>query len=151
MANIENKFNKIFCTSCHCYKSIEKFGEYILKNGVKKRRRQCHICRSRNGKYSDPIKRKKFFDEIKILRIHRKIICVNRLGGKCNVCEKVFPLCCYDFHHINPINKKTEIAKLIPIKSTTTEELFEEVDKCLLLCSNCHRILHSEEETKSQI
>ena len=26
------------------------------------------------------------------------------------------------------------------------EAMFEEIDKCICLCSNCHRILHSEGE-----
>ena len=45
-----------------------------------------------------------------------------------------------DFHHINPEEKDNTIAYMI--KSSSIEKLIEEVNKCKLLCANCHREFH---------
>lgn len=47
---------------------------------------------------------------------------------------------CLDFHHLKPENKKIKISKLIWFYQK--ECFHEEVQKCILLCSNCHRRLH---------
>ena len=47
-----------------------------------------------------------------------------------------------DFHHLNPDEKITTIANLINTRSQE-EKIAEEIAKCQVLCSNCHR-----EETK---
>ena len=45
-----------------------------------------------------------------------------------------------DFHHINPEEKDNTIAHMI--KFSSIEKLIEEVNKCKLLCANCHREFH---------
>jgi predicted nucleic acid-binding Zn ribbon protein len=63
-------------------------------------------------------------------------------GGKCEKCgyDKCFRA--LDFHHKNPKDKKFNIsAKGL---SQSWESLKKEADKCMLICSNCHRELHYE-------
>lgn len=65
-------------------------------------------------------------------------------GGKCEVCgyNKDCPSC-YDFHHPDPTQKSFGIsAKGITRKFS---ELKAEVDKCQLLCKNCHGEIHERE------
>jgi len=45
-----------------------------------------------------------------------------------------------DFHHIDPSNKIDTVAKLNTHSSM--EATWEEVEKCICLCSNCHREFH---------
>ena len=45
-----------------------------------------------------------------------------------------------DFHHIDKTQKKNNINHLK--KSASLENLKEEVAKCIVLCSNCHREFH---------
>lgn len=53
-----------------------------------------------------------------------------------------------DFHHINPQEKDNTIAHMI--KSSSLKKLAIEVDKCKLLCANCHREFHYlEKENKN--
>ena len=63
-------------------------------------------------------------------------------GGKCEHCElrDLKHIEIYDYHHIDPKNKKFNIGSAISNK--TQEEILEEAKSCLLLCSNCHRIEH---------
>ncbi len=73
-------------------------------------------------------------------RNERKAYFVQYKGNKCHRCGGTFPLCCYDFHHVDESTKSFEIA---PAMDRGLVILTEEVDKCILLCANCHRIIHS--------
>jgi hypothetical protein len=65
-------------------------------------------------------------------------------GGKCEKCG--YDKCpgAFDFHHIDPTEKEFGISR----KRTTswTLEFRTELDKCSLLCANCHREEHWEEK-----
>lgn len=54
---------------------------------------------------------------------------------------------CLDFHHPND-NKKDGIGSMIRDKKVSLIQLEKEIAKCIILCSNCHRILHSSERGK---
>ena len=45
-----------------------------------------------------------------------------------------------DYHHLDPSQKTERIAKLM-IRSSLDTTL-NEIQKCILLCSNCHREFH---------
>lgn len=62
-------------------------------------------------------------------------------GGKCQKCGYDKPIWnVYDFHHRDPNEKDFGISA----KSWSFERLKEEVDKCDLLCRNCHSEVHWE-------
>jgi hypothetical protein len=48
----------------------------------------------------------------------------------------------FEFHHLNHVEKGSDWSKL-RLKSWTA--IKKELDKCLLLCANCHRVIHSED------
>ena len=82
------------------------------------------------------------------LKKSRKRDAIEYLGGKCSKCNGVFHEACYDFHHRDPKQKDVNPAQLFGNK---WETLKKEIDKCVLLCSNCHRVTHvmQKEPTKS--
>lgn len=49
-----------------------------------------------------------------------------------------------DFHHRDPSTKEGNIAKLK--YKLGRKKMMEEVNKCDVLCSNCHRDLHYQEK-----
>lgn len=59
---------------------------------------------------------------------------------KCSICPENTP-CCLDFHHLCPENKKFAIGDIIKMK-ISKEEVLEEMEKCEVMCSNCHRKYH---------
>lgn len=62
-------------------------------------------------------------------------------GGKCEICGYDECVDALEFHHINPNDKSFNIGdKLL----WNREKLAEEAKKCMLLCCNCHRELHSK-------
>ena len=60
-------------------------------------------------------------------------------GGKCQKCGYNSCLRALEFHHLDPTQKDFGISKTIT-KNIQTLKL--EVDKCVLLCSNCHAEEH---------
>ena len=46
---------------------------------------------------------------------------------------------CLDFHHLH--DKEDCIYKLV-VGGCSRERILKEIEKCLVLCSNCHRKLH---------
>lgn len=60
-------------------------------------------------------------------------------GGSCQVCGLVDAPCVYDFHHIDPSKKDFSISHY---KAYSFNLIKDELDKCILLCSNCHRKEH---------
>lgn len=72
--------------------------------------------------------------------VERKQECVAYKGGKCARCGYNKYIGALDFHHTNPDEKDLNIAHArMPF-----EQLKPELDKCILLCANCHREVHAE-------
>ena len=63
-------------------------------------------------------------------------------GGKCERCG--YDKCegALQFHHVNPQEKDFTIGQIKLGKDYTMEDLYKEVDKCVLLCANCHAEEH---------
>lgn len=60
----------------------------------------------------------------------------------CKRCGIQYPPFVMDFHHEDPKTKKFNIGRGSFTKSK--KDLEEEISKCILLCSNCHRIVEHE-------
>lgn len=52
-----------------------------------------------------------------------------------------------EFHHINPKEKDGEIARMIS-NNYSLDKVKDEMKKCIVLCSNCHREFHYYEKNK---
>jgi len=77
-----------------------------------------------------------------------KLKAVNYLGGKCAVCGYDSCIEALEFHHINPEEKEFAISGKFNI---SWEKLKSELDKCQLLCANCHRELHSSDHQQVSV
>ena len=60
-------------------------------------------------------------------------------GGECFRCGIVDDPSFYDMHHRDPALKKFRVGMSYSIRK---EEVYKEVDKCDMLCPNCHRRAH---------
>ena len=69
----------------------------------------------------------------------RKLEAIEYKGGKCEQCLQTFHPSIYEFHHLNPEEKDRDPSKML---SLSKERLYNELDKCKLLCANCHRFIH---------
>lgn len=58
----------------------------------------------------------------------------------CLICKEK-ELVCLDFHHLDPSEKDFDIAS--GMLRYSKETLENEMNKCVVLCSNCHRKVHA--------
>jgi hypothetical protein len=90
-------------------------------------------------------------DQLSKKRIRRKLRTQERLewaieifGGVCMQCGLRDDPIVYDFHHVDPATKNFTIAARISY--IQIDKLIEELKKCVLLCSRCHRKVTYEVE-----
>lgn len=81
----------------------------------------------------------------KTTRDGRKLDFIQQLGGACVDCGLKpgddWPVAVFDFHHPDPEVKDSVVGKLLAVKDA--ERAWAEAQKCLVLCSNCHRRRHA--------
>ena len=46
---------------------------------------------------------------------------------------------CLDFHHTDPSKKSQHISRLVHFHHASIKKILEEIEKCIVLCANCHR------------
>jgi DNA-binding CsgD family transcriptional regulator len=68
----------------------------------------------------------------------KKKLLIEYKGGKCIYCGYNKCIAALEFHHKDPKEKDFSIAN----NSYSFEKMKNEVDKCELVCSNCHREIH---------
>jgi protein-arginine kinase activator protein McsA len=67
-----------------------------------------------------------------------KKLMVDSMGGKCVICGYCSCIEAMDFHHIDPSTKNFSISQVIA-NPKKWNVVVEELRRCVLLCSNCHR------------
>lgn len=69
-----------------------------------------------------------------------KSLGVELKGGKCQVCGYSKYIGALDFHHLDENNKGFNLSTRGLTRSW--KKIKEELDKCILVCANCHREIH---------
>lgn len=64
---------------------------------------------------------------------------VDYMGNRCHDCGLSYPDCVYDFHHLSG---DTKVDNPSAILKRNWESAKEELDKCIMVCANCHRKRH---------
>lgn len=116
---------KIMCLKCKEYKDKDQF--YVVsKHNKPYIYPYCKLCNSID----------------RTNRAHKfKIKCVEYKGGKCSICGYSKYYGALEFHHLDKSAKDFDIAHRGIMKFNKV--LTDELDKCILVCSNCHRELHA--------
>jgi len=132
LSTIHNQYNKQysnnkFCPKCETIKTLSEFYKRTNRddyNGY------CKIC---SNEYC--------IERVKLVKIKM----MEYKGNQCEDChltiEKSHP-CVFDFHHLDPTEKDHNWKH---IKYQKWDKIRIELDKCVMLCSNCHRIRHANE------
>lgn len=68
----------------------------------------------------------------------KKNLAIEYKGSKCSICGYDKCKSALEFHHIDPSEKDTSS----DYRSWSWEKLKTELDKCILVCANCHREIH---------
>lgn len=130
------------CKTCHEEKLLNNFNKDRSKQD--KHSNYCKICtRKRVNKHyrENPL----YYETLRednnsqVYIRNRDFINNYKLDKKCLLCEETYPRA-LDFHHIVEQSFKISDSKNLRKSIATIEQ---EIAKCILLCSNCHRKLHN--------
>lgn len=83
---------------------------------------------------------------VNLRRFTFKQRCVDYKGGKCERCGYAKILRALSFHHRDPATKSFTIAGN---HCLSWKKIQPELDKCILLCANCHFETHEELEVRA--
>lgn len=131
--------------SCGCLQK-EKNPIYYNSNELRK----CIIC----GKEFLPNNKNRTYcfecspsglSSAESVKLHARLLkhkLIEYKGGKCEKCG--YNKCdgALQFHHLNPNEKEFTISNTNLGNLKTFEDFYKEVDKCILLCANCHAEEH---------
>lgn len=143
---IKNLQNRKFCLECSPYGKHNTVD--LLKNSGDER--WCPKCKSmklkinfykrkRGGEYSYC---KKCFNELCTERQQQiKLKCIEYMGGKCR-CGYNQCVGALEFHHKDPTQKDPKIR--FGNSRVSFKKIEKELDKCIMLCANCHREEHEK-------
>lgn len=118
------------CFNCSLFLPLKDFYSTSSSEGHERYKNTCKNCEN-----AKTIQKSK---DVKITMLEYK-------GNECAHCKlnvKDSHPSVFEFHHTDP---KTKHPNFIKIKSWKWEKIVKELDKCLLLCANCHRIEHYKE------
>ena len=128
---------------------INELNEYYKEHTIKECMDKFNISKTSVVKHTVNKYRKLSDDELKIrnyrhLKYHRQKLKQSAIIYKGGCCER----CGYDrcnsaleFHHLNPNEKDFGIGTY---KVLSWDKLKNELDKCVMVCANCHREIHEE-------
>jgi len=117
------------CKKCNIEKTYNEFSrDNHMKDNYK------NICKSCVNSNQPNVKIRKG-----IIKWYKKIKAINYLGSKCNICGDT-DIKHLTFHHINSDEKEITLCELF--KGSTWERILTEINKCELLCHNCHNEYH---------
>ena len=118
---LELIYVKITCSSCS---RIYDYHHAATKGHTKTR---CNSCLVNDRRFS--LKQK----------------CVKYKGGCCQRCQYSKSIRALCFHHLDPTQKEFQISGKHCYR---WEKIKIELDKCILLCNNCHAEVHDEIESQ---
>lgn len=90
-------------------------------------------------KLTNDERKEKNYQHVKYFRNKIKERAVEYKGSKCVVCEYDRCIKALEFHHLNPHEKDFTLGSNT---NRAWEKVKSEIDKCVLVCSNCHREIH---------
>lgn len=121
------------CTKCGRQLPITDFNWRNKEKGT--RRSECKYC------HSNYMKQKYQQKKNQIQELKSNLKC-----AKCGQ-SRGYVL---DFHHLDPNEKEDTIARLTS-NTSSIENVYDEIKKCIVLCANCHRQFHYFEKRNEEL
>jgi hypothetical protein len=144
--------NRKYCLECSPYKShntrqLDRYKKYIKEGRlVEKECSQCGEIKPIEEYYNNGNRPHSFCKKCLNLKSverfrERKLWAIDYKGGECQMCGYNKYAGALEFHHLDPNIKDFTIDRY---NKLSKDRLKVELDKCILLCANCHRELHYE-------
>lgn len=133
-----------------CYKCNEQKEEHLFKRNYNQHYKLkgeirytncCLSCNRQDNRTWVENNRVESNKNAQTRRHSRKQRAVAYKGNVCVHCKQSFHFSAFDFHHVDTTTKHKDPGLMM---TYSDEALFKELDKCILLCANCHRKHHFE-------
>lgn len=130
-------------TCIKCNQSLDDL-EFSLKSKTTGQRSTiCKPCHRLYTKQHYKSNKTKYISRAKLrhpndIARNRKFITDYKKQHSCKFCQES-DYRCLDFHHLDQSIKHYNLSRMLHNSITTIQS---EIDKCILICSNCHRKLH---------
>lgn len=131
------------CTKC---KKDKPLSEYYKKSQTKDG--LMHTCKSCDKDYRKTTNRwglwarenREHCEQLKAQHIasRQRLVEEIKADRECADCQNCFPPVCMDFDHVRG-EKRLSISEMVRT-GYSEKSILEEIDKCDLVCANCHRI-----------
>lgn len=127
------------CIKCHGTKPLEDFNFRDKANKIYQP--FCRACSRAAAKQSYQTNRQHYLSKTKE-RSKSQEIKYNtwKQTLSCSICDENHSWC-IDFHHINSSTKDGTVSSFA--RRAGGRKFVEELEKCLIVCSNCHRKIHA--------
>ena len=133
--------------ACGCGEELKEYDKYG--------RKLKYINGHNNRKFDDPkqfiknyyARNKRKYKQAKKLKIRQnRVELLLYKGGKCSICGLEYdgtnaPM--FDLHHRIPTEKEFNLG-YTTFDRKKLEDIYKEAEKCDMVCSNCHRLLHND-------
>lgn len=127
------------CCRCKEEKSEVEFNKKTSNpDGLERYCKECH--RKKNQRHYQNNKKKYKTSANKHKRDRRSWYQEIKSTLKCFICSEDKPWR-LGFHHLDPTEKELEISLMIS-KGTSKQKIIEEMNKCIVVCHNCHADIH---------
>lgn len=128
------------CTTCKVVKALAEFGN--SRAGKDGKRWSCRTCEAAYyQQYLAGPGVRRLRNKVKSVRKKTMRKHIDALKeGPCLRCGYTFPPYCMDWDHTDSAGKVESVSRALD-NSMPVAQILEEVGKCQLLCSNCHRIV----------
>jgi len=120
----------------------------MFKQSEKLRKQKMKYQKSNKGKIAHRKADRKYKKTKKSDKGHKKRLDRNKNYIKsykeshpCSICGES-RITCLDFHHIN--DDKYQTLAILGSSDYSLKAIKEEIKKCIVVCANCHRIIHSK-------
>lgn len=136
------------CSTCKKDKPLSEFNKKSSnKDGLECYCKECHRARNRKHYAENPAAYKASSEKFKKLLTEWFIGYKSTL--QCSICgtDKYWRL---DFHHIDPSTKSMGVSEMV-IGHKSKENIMKEMDKCIVVCRNCHADIHHDYDNTDSV
>lgn len=124
------------CPVCKVEKNLDQFNKKA--DGLQSKCRACQREWYGNYYQSSP-KEKDRLSKKKARQIHENRQLLKKLKNvPCMDCGQSYPSFVMDFDHRDPSKKKFSVGSAV--RDHTLDAIMKEIEKCDVVCANCHRI-----------
>lgn len=128
------------CTSCKQSKLDDDFRrDKTRKSGYHSQCKTCCSARykaSYDDKYNVKARQRAANKKVE----YSEVISLYKQERGCKCCPENDPVC-LEFHHLDPTRKEFGLA--IDAAYRNWEKVLAEIEKCVVVCSNCHKKIHA--------